>query len=81
MERKGLICMKSCVKCGKVVADSTLSCPQCGSMAFNKEDGVEGIGWELLNMLTQKNPKVGYIIIAILSVLIIGAFIWFFGWL
>lgn len=75
--KKGGMDMKSCLKCGKVVADSTLSCPQCGSRAFNTEDHVEGVGWELLNQLSYKNPKAFWIIMAILGVLIIGGFIWF----
>lgn len=71
--------MKSCIKCGKVVADSTPSCPQCGSFAFNTEDGYDGVGTELLNQLMQNNPKVGWTVAIIIAVLIIIGFIWLFG--
>lgn len=77
--KKGEFSMKSCAKCGKVVADSTPFCPKCGSYAFNTENGYEGVGAELLNQLMYSNPKAFLIIMVILAVVVIGAFIWFFG--
>lgn len=64
--------MKSCIKCGKVVANSAQECPDCGCMAFDTEDGnKEGLGAELMMMLLRKNPVAFWIVMGVLTVAII----------
>ncbi len=48
--------MKFCEKCGKVVANSALECPQCGSRMFNTDNGVEGVGADILQTLLNRYP-------------------------
>ena len=59
--------MKSCAKCGQVVANGTQICPKCGSFAFHTDNGSgsEGLIAELLNMLMFKNPKLFWILIMV----------------
>ena len=72
--------MKSCAKCGKVVADSASICPKCGSFAFYTDNGsTEGTFAELLNMIMLKNPKLFWILITILGIGVIGIAVWYFG--
>ena len=64
--------MKSCYNCGKVVANSEIRCPQCGSWTFNTEERrLEGIGFELMFALLKWHPIAFLIILG----LIIGGFI------
>ena len=64
--------MKSCIKCGKVVANSAQSCPDCGCMAFETDNGgKEGLVGELMMMLLNKNPVAFWIVMGVLAVAII----------
>ena len=71
--------MKTCVKCGKNVADGTKMCPTCQSMAFYTDRGTEGGASLLFDWLLGKNPKLGIIILLILLMGMIAFCIWFFG--
>lgn len=69
--------MKTCAKCGKNVADSTPTCPNCNSFAFHTEkNGLEGGISQLLWELCLKNPKAFWTIMAVIG----GAFIIFLIW-
>lgn len=70
---------KTCVKCGKNVSIGTPSCPDCGSFAFHTEDGTEGVGAELLQMLMLKNPKLFWIVAIILGIIVFGGAIYFYS--
>ncbi len=69
--------MKSCAKCGKIVGDSEISCPNCGCQAFHTDHGSEGYSAELFSMLAQKHPKLAFAILAILAIGAIGLIIWY----
>ena len=59
--------MKSCYRCGKVVANSEVRCPKCGSWTFNTEEKrMEGIGIELMFAIHKRNPVVFWIIVGLL---------------
>lgn len=70
--------MKTCAKCGKNVNDSTPLCPNCGSLAFHTDEGLDGGFSELLNMLFAKKPTLAWIILGIVGAVTIGGAIWFF---
>lgn len=70
---------KTCAKCGKNVSVGTPSCPDCGSFAFYTEDGMEGVGAELLQMLMFKNPKLFWIVAIILGIIVFGGAIYFYS--
>ena len=71
--------MKTCVKCGKNVANGTHVCPNCGSLAFSTDNGrMEGTGSLIFDWFFAKNPKLAVIIVAILTVAAIGFAIWLY---
>lgn len=70
---------KTCAKCGQNVNVGTPSCPHCGSFAFHTENGMEGTGAELLQMLMFKNPKVFWIVAIILGIIVFGGAIYFYS--
>lgn len=71
--------MKTCVKCGKNVANGTKLCPNCHSMAFYTERGTEGGSSLFFDWLIEKNPKLAIIILVIVLMGMVGFCIWFFG--
>lgn len=70
--------MKTCVKCGKNVADSTTMCPNCHSLAFHTDQGMEGGSTLLFDLLLEKAPKVGIVILSIIGIAVIAFAIWLF---
>ena len=72
--------MKSCTKCGKVVADSATICPKCGCFAFHTDTGTtDGSFAELLNMILARNPKLFFILITLLGIGVTVLAVWYFG--
>ena len=71
--------MKTCAKCGKNVSDSTPMCPNCNSMAFHTDSGLEGGFSELMMGLINKNPAVGCTVLAVLVLGMIVGFLWLTG--
>ena len=71
--------MKTCVKCGKNVADGTKMCPDCYSMAFYTDGKMEGQSSLFFDWLLEKFPKFAIIVMSIILIGLIGFAILLFG--
>ena len=64
--------MKTCARCGKNVSDGTSICPNCSSVSFYTDKGLEGGITQILMDIAGKGGPAAWVVLGVLIALLLG---------